>query len=163
MSIPEAIDTVSSLIGLADAISDAGRQDREERRALRPIIAALRGIYFTPRGTQRILSVLASGDRPDPDDIQDIMTAFNDAEWHVERHTRRLDFDYLSRFDISLRQRNALQKIAWGKLNLRRDLQNVLNEALTDDIPVDSGEVTVLLKRVEALNRLIEALEEEFL
>ena len=46
---------------------------------------------------------------------------------------------------------------------MRRDLQNVLNEALTDDIPVDSGEVTVLLKRVEALNRLIEALEEEFL
>jgi len=158
-----AIETASAALELGKALADAGNRDRETRSRVRPIIDALRGIYFTPNGTRKVLGVLADGRMPPREDIQDVLTAFNDAEWRVERFRGRLDFEYLERFDISLRQRRTLEQISWGKVNLRRDIQDALNGPLTQNRSIDAGAARDLLNRVVVLNALIEALEEEFL
>lgn len=164
MIIPGAIETATAGLEVASAISGLAREDRSQRLRLRPIISALRDIYFTPRGTVRVLTRIANGERPDPDDVEDVLTDFNGAEWLVQRRVRELDFDRLAQFDgLSLRQRRTLDQIAYGKIQLRRDIQDALNECLTfeDRLPYDDA--SVLLKRVDALNAMVESLEEEFL
>jgi hypothetical protein len=164
MPLPGVIESANGALSLATSLADLARGSQGNRRAVRPVIEALRGIYFTPRGTREILRCLADGDRPDPETIRDVLLEFNDAEWRVQRFVDILDFRALERFDeLSLRQRRTLEEIAYGKRNLRRDLQDTLNFALTNREPIGPKDAGVLLGRVEALNALIESLEEEFL
>ena len=164
MPVPGAIESATSAISFASSVAELARESRHNRRRLRPVIHALRRIYFTPRGTRKILRNLAEGHRPEEDDIRDVLIDFNDAEWAIRRELDRLDFRGLERFDeLSLRQRRTLDEIAYGKRVLRRDLQDTLNEALHDDHAIASDDAKVLLTRVEALNSMIESLEEEFL
>ncbi|MBO6526218.1 hypothetical protein [Erythrobacter sp.] len=145
-------------------MAELARESRHNRRRLKPVIQSLRRIYFTPRGTRKILRNLAEGRRPEQDDIRDVLIDFNDAEWEVRRELDRLDFRELERFgDLSLRQRRTLDEIAYGKRVLRRDLQDALNEALHHDHAIEADDAKVLLTRIEALNFMIESLEEEFL
>lgn len=163
MPIPGPIETAASALNLASALADFARQSRPNQRRVRPIIRALRGIYFTPRGTIKILAVLAEGATPDQDDIDDVLTDFNDREWHVARHLDRVDFGNTDDMNLSLRQRRTLTEIAWDKRNLRREIQDALNQSLTDGRKIDADQARLLLRRVETLNAVIESLEEELL
>jgi hypothetical protein len=163
MPLPGAIETATAAIGFASEIASFARESRPNKKRVRPIIGALRGIYFTPRGTINILKALADGNAPDPDDVEHVLIDFNDHEWAVHRHLHAMDFDRSDDLGLSLRQRRVLGEIAYGKRNLRRDIQDVLNQPLTENDFVNANDARVLLKRVDALNAMIESLEEEFL
>ncbi|MBL9067043.1 MAG: hypothetical protein JNN10_12190 [Sphingopyxis sp.] len=140
-----------------------GHNPSPTKKRVQPIIRALRGIYFTPRGTLKVLAALAEGVMPDPADIEDVLTDFNDHEWHVARHLDYMEFDRSDGMDLSLRQRRTLTELAYGKKNLRREIQDALNMTLGRGLAFDRDNARVLLRRVEALNSLIESLEEELL
>ena len=163
MAFPGAIETATSAVNLASALADFGAQSKPNKKRVQPIIRALRGIYFTPRGTLKVLGALAEGVMPDPADIEDVLTDFNDHEWHVARHLDYMEFDRSDGMDLSLRQRRTLTELAYGKKNLRREIQDALNMTLGRGQAFDRDNARVLLRRVEALNSLIESLEEELL
>ena len=54
-----------------------------------------------------------------------------------------------------------LDRLRYGKVNVRRDVQRALNEPLTNGQAVDSNVAAELLSKINALNALIIALEEE--
>lgn len=163
MVFPGVIETATSAVNLATALADFGSQSKPNRRRVRPIVQALRGIYFTPRGTLKVLGALADGITPDPEDIEDVLTGFNDHEWQVSRHLDYMDFDRSDGMDLSLRQRRTLTELAYGKKNLRREIQDALNETVGQGRNFDQDDARILLRRVEALNSMIESLEEELL
>jgi hypothetical protein len=109
------------------------------------------------------LEVLANGGKPSPEDIEYIVPEFNDAEDRVYNFTRRMTFESPDFEELGLRNRRILEQIAYGKINLRRDLQRELNEALTFGREVSADKARELLARVNQLNEMIEELEQRFL
>jgi hypothetical protein len=161
--VPGALEAAATAVGLVSDISSFAKSSRENKRRARSIIEALRMIYFTPRGTLELLKILAAGQMPDPDDIQDVLVDFNDAEWRVARSVRAMEFDASDSYDMSLRHRRELDGLAYGKRILRRHIQDALNHSLSDGQQIDTAQATELVGRVEELNALIERIEEELL
>ena len=158
-----AIETATAALELAKGVYGVAKGSRSNQRLARPVVRALREIYFTPRGTLRILAVLADGGIPDPDDLQDILIDFNDHQWRVERHLDVIDFERSDGRGLSLRQRRTLTEIAYGKRNLRRELQECFNVPNPGTRPIEPRQAKKLLEQVMALNTCIEQLEEELL
>lgn len=141
-----------------------GSHDQRERRAVTKLIEALRLIYFQPVGLRLILRKLSQGQKPERADVEMLLPAFNDYEWHVHRRIELLTFDATADCArLPLRMRRILDEIAYGKRNLRRAIQEEVNEALTEDEHVDPNRAKELLIEVEALNSAIEAAEESLL
>lgn len=163
MPVPGVFEAASAAVGLVSDVSSFAKTSRENKRRARPIIEALRSIYFTPRGTLNLLKTLADGKLPDRADVEEVLVDFNDAEWRVDRSIRRMEFDASSNYDMSLRHRRELDGIAYGKRILRRHIQDVLNQSLSDGQRIDAEEATDLVRRVEELNAIIERAEEELL
>jgi hypothetical protein len=163
MGILGGLEAAAAAIGLVSDLKDFAGRSNDDRRRVRPILTALRGIYFTPRGTQRILGVLAQGGRPDLDDVQEVLGDFNDAEWQVERHLRMLDFDRSLSSDISLRHRRELEMLSYGKRTLRREIQDLLNDTVGRGEGLEQDRAADLLYQIERLNGLIEQIEEQLL
>ncbi|ATC26387.1 hypothetical protein CVUC_08190 [Caulobacter vibrioides] len=122
----------------------------------------MRRIYFTPEGIRGLLRDFAEGRQPSREAIEEVLSDFNDAEWRVDSSLERLSFHYLGdRKELSLRAAEQLDKIRYGKIDIRRQLQEGLNEILTQGEDLDPKLANDLLGKVEALNGLIVALEEE--
>ena len=152
-----ALEIVSKLGGEPES-----KLDHRYGAARDDVIKSLRRIYFTPSGTLRILGELSEGRSPSPSAIHEVLTEFNDAEWSVRAALRGLEFEHLSeRRELSLRAVRQLDQLRYGKIDIRRELQEALNEALTFGRPVDPELAKALLSKVNALNALIESLEEE--
>jgi hypothetical protein len=165
ISLMRAIEGATSLLEFASAVSEVGRDrsNRPHNPRVRELVRGLRGIYFTPRGTLTVIAELAEGRRPTDEDIEKILPEFNDGEWRVRNILDSFDFDEIAGVEISLRRSRLFGQIRMGKLNLRRDIQEALNEALTTGVKVNKRDARILLQRVTALNLLIESLEEELL
>ena len=161
----ESLEAAKKISEVVSALSSAGSEVRQQadKSQARRFVRYLRAIYFTPRGTLNVLTKLSEGIEPDTADLANTLADFNDAEWEVERITSRMQFDENYTGGLSLRVRRTLQEISWGKIDLRRRLQQELNEPLTFGRGVDPGRAHVLLKKLQDLNLKIEALEEEFL
>lgn len=125
------------------------------------VIDALRRIYFTPNGVRKILIELAAGRHPTAEQISEVLVNFNDVEWDVERYLHSIEFDELqARREITLKAAEQLDQIRYGKINVRKQIQQALNEPLTKDQPIDSAVAANLLADVDELNALILELED---
>jgi hypothetical protein len=164
-SVPGAVETATVLLEVSNALIELGRQGKQEQnRHVREITRVLRSLYFTPKGTMRILQSLADGAIPNTQDVEAILTDFNDREWAITRNLQTIEpDDFFKGVDVSLRQGRTLMEIAHNKRSLRRDLQDELNGPLTKGQPLDQDRARALLNRVKDLNTAIESLEEEFL
>jgi hypothetical protein len=149
-----------SLINGLRQLRPAGKRALKQREA---VVQILRSIYFTPRGTRAILETLAAGNMPDQEDIESILPDFNDSEWQIRRLIDDMRFENRDFEEIGLANRRTLEQVAYGKVSLRRDLQDALNPALTNSGSVPPEVAASLLARVNDLNRMIEDLEREFL
>lgn len=163
MPVPGALEAAITAVSFLTDISGFAKTSRENKRRARPIIEALRGVYFTPRGTLNLLKTLADSKMPDPEDVRDVLVNSNDSEWHVERNMRAMQFGDSDAYNLSLRHRRELDEIAYGKRHLRRHIQDALNQSLSDGNQIGAVEATQLVARIEELNSLIERLEEELL
>lgn len=160
------LDQIGSTIGVAIQFLSSLMADREDRLNHRfyaesdRLIAALRTIYFTPNGIREILEVYASGGTPEIGDIERILPRFNDAEWLVRERLHLIEFERLhERREVSLAVAEQLDKIRYGKINIRRDLQEALNERITANNPIPADEARELLAKIDALNATIAAVE----
>lgn len=125
------------------------------------IVAALREIYFTPEGVKSLLREVAEGKTPEVQKVERVLPNFNDSEWRVGRALALLNYENLSdRREVSLRRAETLNQLRFGKINLRRDIQTLLNRSLTVGQAIAPDEARELLDRVSALNAEIVELEE---
>lgn len=121
---------------------------------------ALRGIYFTPNGILSLLDDIAKGGKPTAAQIQSVLGDFNDAEWEVQRFAHSLSFDALEgEMLVSLRSARALELIRFGKVSLRRDIQNAINSIGQPRAKISLSLISELSARVRDLNEGIEKLE----
>lgn len=160
------LDQVGNTVSVAVQLLSALMGDRENRLNGRfyhendRVITALRTIYFTPNGIRRILEAYANGETPTTDEIERVLPEFNDAEWIVRDRLDFIDFDTLHRRpEVSLAVAEQLEKIRYGKVNVRRDLQRALNERITANKPIPADEARELLTKIDALNATIAAVE----
>ena len=160
MAILEAIAATTEILDFSSKVSELLLDPRRKSK-LKPVVKALGVIYFTPNGLVRALRTLSNGAEPDDVEMRTALMEFNQIEPAVHEAVRNLSFDSLSVSGLTLRQRRVLDEIAYGKLSLRADLQNALNESLTFGRKPDLEQVRVLLQRVEELNQAIEELEEK--
>jgi len=158
----ELISTVSDGLQIVKAFTDdqksgSPRLDRLDDE----IVDALRSIYFVPQGVLTLLEEVAEGRQPDAQQVEVVLPRFNDGEWRVGRALAVLEFDDLSgNREISLRRARTLDLLRYGKIHLRRDIQELLNHSLTFGRPISPEAARALLERVHALNAEIESLEE---
>ena len=158
----ELISTASDGLQILKALTDDQKSGSPKLDRLDDgIVDALRSIYFTPQGVVALLEEVAAGRQPELRDIEVVLPRFNDGEWRICRTLALLEFDKLSgNREISLRRARTLDQLRYGKINLRRDIQELLNGPLTYGEPISPEGARDLLERVHALNAEIESLEE---
>ncbi|QMW21815.1 hypothetical protein [Sandaracinobacteroides saxicola] len=161
--MPIELATISQGVSLINGLRSFRPPGRRAQRQRDAVVGMLRGIYFTPRGTRLIVQSLAEGRVPDLEDVEAILPDFNDREWSIRDFVDQMRFENHDLEEIGLANRRTLEQIGWGKINLRRDIQDLINSAATGGEDVQPEEAQALLDRVNELNRMIEELEREFL
>jgi hypothetical protein len=158
MSFVAALATASEFIGLAKGIQNLIGSPSLDKAKLRTVLNALESLYFTPNGLLPLLLKISNGERPAIGEVQATMLEFNDSEPHVERAAELLNFDALSAVDFPLGLRTTMQAAVYGKLNLRRDLQNAMNVP-SDQLTLECENAAKLVERITALNTLLEEID----
>ena len=158
MSFVAALATANEFIGLANGIQSLVASASLDKRKLRAILDALEELYFTPNGLLPLLIRISDGESPNSDEIQSAILEFNDGEPRVQRAVALLNFDAMPSSDFPLRLRTTLQAAAYGKLSLRRDLQNAINVP-SDQLALERESATELVARITALNAHLEDLD----
>ena len=158
----DLISTVSDGLQIVKTLADDQRSATPRLDRLDDdIVVALREIYFTPNGVITLLEQLANGLKPDRIEVEHALPKFNDAEWRIGSALQRLEFASLAENkEVSLKRARVLDQLRYGKINLRRDIQSLLNQPLTFGKELSKDTAVELLKRVTALNAQIESLEE---
>lgn len=153
---------IGEIVELAKVVKEIGdlattRTGRGEARQAAEAIQALRMIYFSPKSVLMLLNMIAQGHRPTDEQVAVILPPFNDAEWRVERMLWRLDYD--ANGELPMRHRRILDSIRYGKMDVRREVQTLLNEALTTGNEVVHEDAKKLAEAIETLNLAIEDAE----
>jgi hypothetical protein len=125
------------------------------------ISAALRTIYFTPRGVIALLKKIDAGEEVSREEVSATLIQFNDGEPRVERAAANLLYERLSReFGLSLRVVQQLELIRYGKVSLRRQIQEEINYYGLGRTTPNKEKVKFLLGEIEKLNAAILDVEE---
>lgn len=163
MEISSIVDLV---VGARELVNSANpnrksNAPKNELREIREIIEALRLVYFAPKGVVFLLNELAKGVKPSRAQIEAILTSFNDAEPFVMRSLLRMDLPHNYKQEtLSLKAKNVLREISYGKGGVREKVKFLLNESLTYDQPVSKQDAQNLVQEIVALNSAIEDAEE---
>ena len=163
MEISWVLDLVTGARELANAARvEEGRNIRNrEARHVKPIIEALRLIYFAPRGVISLLNDVANGIAPSEDQIEIILPRFNDADPFVERMRWRLDPpDGQIEGLLTLKAERVLREISYGKGGVREKVKDMLNHSLTFGEPISPEEATKRRDEILEINSAIEEAEE---
>lgn len=123
--------------------------------------AALRTFYFTPRGIIALLKKIEAGEVLEGEEVSKALIEFNDGEPAVERAASHLMFERLHReYGLSLRTIQNLEMVRYGKLSLRRSIQEEINYYGRGRTKPDVHRVKRLLADIESLNaRILDAEE----
>ncbi|OXE35348.1 MAG: hypothetical protein CGW95_14400 [Phenylobacterium zucineum] len=158
----DVISTIADFIEIVSAITGDQKSDNPKLDRLDDsIVKSLRDMYFMPEGVVFLLEEIAAGRNPNTDDIEKILPRFNDMEWRVGQALHMLEFDRLTgNREISLRRARILSQLRYGKISLRRSIQEFLNHALTVGNQPLQETAEELIQGIVALNEQIEALEE---
>ncbi|WP_140420562.1 hypothetical protein [Novosphingobium sp. B 225] len=160
MVFAASLATVGEFIGVTKGVKDLIDSGRVDKRGIRPVLHSLEKLYFTPNGILGVLKCIADGEKPDHDLLSAALIEFNDGEWAVQNAAQSLDFDALPAAHFPLRLRSSLQAAAYGKLSLRRDLQDALNLPF-EDLVIDRHRAVELVSRIKSLNSELESLDEQ--
>ncbi|WP_333585996.1 hypothetical protein [Phenylobacterium sp.] len=158
----ELISVVADGLAIVEAIA-ADQKSANPRldRLDDEIVGALRKIYFTPDGVLSLLEKIANGEDVSVEEVERRLPQFNDRQWHVARALETLNFDKLSsRREVSLRRAEHLNQVRYGKVNIRADIQRLLNYPLTHNKRIKADKAAELLAKVRELNDQIGQLEE---
>jgi hypothetical protein len=140
----------------------------KERRAKKPLrereqlCHALRSLYFTPKGVLDLMQDIIDGKKVASDKIHRVLTKFNDVEWQVGRQLEMLVYEErFQSLSVSLSTARQLDEIRYGKINVRRAIQEEINAFGQPRRKVDVEVLKKLRKDVLKLNKLIEDVEEK--
>ncbi|UWQ29487.1 hypothetical protein [Leisingera sp. M523] len=163
MEVTSLVELLKGAKELADLarVDSAQRSDQRQQKRIRDLISTLRLIYFSPRGVLSLLKIIAEGSYPTQDQIELVLTDFNDAEPFVYRARHHLDPDF-DRNDqaLTLKAQRVLREISYGKGGVRSKVQDLLNWSLTYEEPISGEEAQKLIQEIDALNSAIEDAEE---
>jgi hypothetical protein len=138
-----------------------GGEDDDTQALRQEISGALRTLYFTPRGVTALLKKIDGGEKVSRDEVSTALIQFNDGEPEVERAAANLLFERLSReHGLSLRTIQKLEMVRYGKISLRRNIQNEINYYGIGRTKPDKEAVKALLADIEKLNAMILDVEE---
>jgi hypothetical protein len=156
--------TIKMGLDLAKAVKDLmpkGGRDDNTQALKQEISAALRTLYFTPRGGTALLKKIDEGEKVSREEVSAALIHFNDGEPKVERAAANLLFERLSReFGLSLRTIQTLEMVRYGKISLRRKIQNEINYYGVGRTRPNKEAVKLLLADIEKLNAMILDVEE---
>jgi hypothetical protein len=153
--------TIKAGFDLAKAIKDLVPKGRNDQALKEEISAALRTLYFTPRGVTALLKKIDAGEKVSKEEVSQALLQFNDGEPAVERAAAALLFERLSgEFGISLRTIQKLELVRYGKLSLRRNIQDEINFYGIGRTKPNKEAVKSFLSEIEELNAMILDVEE---
>jgi hypothetical protein len=158
MSVEVILQTTGTLISLAGEIQNSFGSGQPAKGSHDRVVQSLRQIYFTPTGSLSLLAVLAEGETPTAEMCERVLPRFNDVEFRVDQALNEIE-DLFEDRNISLRAATILREIAYGKRRIRREIQELVNEALTYGHRVDPQDAKAVLAAVKALNSAIESVE----
>ena len=166
----ELIVDISYLLGLLQGAKELADTTRGvelprnmdgDRRAIVSLIETLRRIYFSPKGVIVLLEEIAEGRQPNSDQVEALLTNFNDAETAIGRSRSHLDaIELRSDGRLTLKARKVLSEISDGKGGVRQKVQQLLNEALTYEQKISHADARKILTEISQLNGAIEDAEE---
>lgn len=152
--------SLTTAIELASAVKDYLKDDDSDNSLGDKLCDALRTIYFVPDGVLRFLRNVAAGVPITPDQTSATLIEFNDGQWGVEKALEAIDFKRLRKeLRLNLRTASALEAIRWGKLSLRRDIQNEINYYGQRGVKPDRARAAEFVVGIEKLNSSIEEVE----
>lgn len=147
-------------LDLAQALAALRPESPVPNKRRQEICLWLRSIYFMPDGVISILEDIADGRPIDERRRESVLSSFNDAEWRIREISDQLDFETLRRdVSISLRTARQLDLVRWGKLSLRREIQDAINHYGQPHAKLDRTKIRRLLGAVKELNAQIEEVE----
>jgi len=156
----ENLAALKTGLEIAKAMKTFACSDRPDHRLNDQMCRALRTLYFMPDGILALLRELEHNGGVPSDELRGRLTAFNDREWQVGRALEAIDFEHL-RHDLrlSLATLHTLEQIRYGKINLRRDIQNEVNYYKQRGVKPDLKKIRALIAAIENLNAEIEQTE----
>lgn len=153
--------TIKAGLDLARAVKEWVPKSRDDKALYDQICAALRTFYFTPRGVVTLLRKIDAGEKVTEEELSEALLRFNDGEPAVARAADLLAFERLEKeFGISLRTVQTLELVRYGKLSLRRDIQDEINYYGRGRVKPDREKIKKLLADIDALNSVILEAEE---
>jgi hypothetical protein len=161
----ESLAILKTGLDLAKAVKDFVHREKPDHRLNDRICTALRAIYFTPSGVVALLRAFEQNQLGLPtslvdEDVRDRLINFNDREWEVGRALQALDFDELKQdLRLSLATIRTLEMIRWGKINLRRNIQDEVNYYGRRGVKPNLANIQSLIDAIEKLNAEIIEIE----
>jgi hypothetical protein len=153
--------TIKAGLDLAKAVKDWVPKNRDDKALQDQICAALRTFYFTPRGVVALLRKIDLGEKVSEEELSKALLEFNDGEPAVARASELLAFERLeNELGISLRTVQTLELLRYGKLSLRRDIQNEINYYGRGRVKPNREKIKELLAQIDKLNSVILEAEE---
>jgi hypothetical protein len=158
--MPETLAILKTGFEIAKAVKDFVHREKPDHRLNDQICTALRTIYFTPNGVVALLKALEQNNAVTDEDWRDRLINFNDREWEVGRALGALDFDGLKQdLRLSLSTIRTLEMIRWGKINLRRSIQDEVNYYGRRGVRPNLDNIRSLIEAIEKLNAEIIEIE----
>ena len=127
------------------------------RPEVKRVVLALKTVYFMPSGTLHALTEATSG-RLSSRDAQKALDAFDADEPIVAKALDSLRSENIQTLAISIRQKEALELIRYGKISVRRDVREILR-SLPSETDMKQG-VAELVQQIEQLNQEVGSIEE---
>jgi hypothetical protein len=120
------------------------------------ILADVRLLRFHDAGTLSLIDRLLDGERPPEEEVQNILSDFNDHEWKVADAAARLMEEIGPVSNIT---REELQIISWRKPRVREDVKRHLNMYGQTGYRVDRAKLVELKASIDDLNNAIDEVE----
>ncbi len=151
-----AIPLLSGLARVFMAIASGAGSLERERKA---VVADLRVFRFGNDGILPVLDSLLGDAKIDDNWLRARLVDFNDREWAVVNAASRLAEDADGLPGISHMMRQELDLLRWRKIDLRKELQEIINPYFLPRRKVDMAELSRVRDGIADLNRAIDEAE----
>jgi hypothetical protein len=161
MNIQDATQALGLLQDLVKAIKLAWDEGRGIWTAaqIRPIVDALRTVYFPPSGSLDLLDKVADGKTVSASEAKIQLTLFEEGEPTVQKALKRLEYKANhSNKAIPLEVLHDLDVVSIQKVSVRRSVHSLLSR-LANGEAADQQEVAKLVDQIKTLNTSVNQLD----
>jgi hypothetical protein len=125
----------------------------------KPLIEALRTVYFPSSGSLSLLRKVAVGEHVSADEATAVLVTYGAQENAVQESLERLSFDHNFRTRVlGLNTIRDLDAVAYGKITVRQSVRYIL-ERISHGHPVVQQDVADLVEMIEKLNTTVSELD----